>query len=411
VAAWIKSLIRCGWILVALTCGCKGEAWSSEGPAKQPTEATVTASVAGRPPALTQKALSAMPSASPILSTNTPEATIAPRPSATLAWLGPDSFPGNIDPLTGLEPTNPQHLDRRPILIKVSNYPASLRPQSGLSYADMVWEYFIGIGMTRYLALFYGEDAPRVGPIRSGRLIDPQIVSLYGGFLGMVGADPYVWSVIASELSGRFMSEKPGTCPPICRDPDGISVFADTAAFTEYARHMGLDDQRPDLAGMRFDGVIPGGGQEATKIWILVAYLDQVGWDYDFNRGVYLRSQEVEQSDGSILLEPMVDRLNGEQLAFENVVILFTSHEIIKPSLIEINLRDSDGSRALIFRDGQVYEATFSAVSPVTPLRFFDSQGEPFPFKPGATWFHIVGPGSEFIQLDQGYWKITFHTY
>ena len=123
----------------------------------------------------------------------------------------------------------------------------------------MVWEYFIGTGMTRYLALFYGQNTPRVGPIRSGRLIDAQIVAHYGGFLGMVGADPHVWSVIASQLSGRFLSEKPGTCPAICRDEDGISVFADTAAFTDYVRQKGLDDQRPDLAGMRFDGVIPTG--------------------------------------------------------------------------------------------------------------------------------------------------------
>lgn len=407
----IKSLMGWGWVLIALTCACAGQALTSEAPAEWPTGTTVVASLTGLATTPTQRIPFASPTISPLPTTDTPQPTTTPKPSATPAQLGPDSFPENVNPLTGLEPDNPHRLARRPILIKVSNYPATLRPHSGLSSADMVWEYFIGTGMTRYLALFYGEDAPRVGPIRSGRLIDPQIVSLYGGFLGMVGADPFVWSVIASELPGRFLSEKPGTCPAICRDPDGISVFADTAAFTEYVRQKGLDDQRPDLAGMRFDRVIPEGGQEANKIWVLVAYLDQVGWDYDPARGAYMRSQEVEQSDGSVLLEPMVDRLTGEQLAFENVVILFTSHNIIKPSLIEINLRDSDGSQALIFRDGQIYRATFSAVSPATPLRFFDLQGEPFPFKPGATWFHIVGLESELTQLDQSYWKITFHSY
>ncbi|HEX9680617.1 MAG TPA: DUF3048 domain-containing protein, partial [Anaerolineales bacterium] len=88
-------------------------------------------------------------------------------PQATAGPVGPDVYPEGINPLTGL-PAEPEALGRVPAAIKISNFPAQGRPHAGLSYADLVYEYFIGVGMTRFLAIFYGEDALLAGPIRSG---------------------------------------------------------------------------------------------------------------------------------------------------------------------------------------------------------------------------------------------------
>lgn len=353
--------------------------------------------------------------AQPLTSTpiqNTPVATSAPtstlEPSPTPSWLGPEDFPEGVNPLTGRQVSDPSLLNRRPVMIKVSNYPAYLRPHSGLSYADMVWEYYIGVGMTRFLALYYGQDAAKVGPVRSGRLIDPQLVLMYGGLLGLVGADTYVWEVIKDVIPGRYVTQRPTTCPALCRESVEHSVFANTPEFSEYVRKIGLDDRRPDLPGMVFDPHIPGGGHRAESLWIYISYYDQVGWEYDVEAGVYLRSQESAQEDGTVQLAPMTDRLTGEQLAFDNVVVLFTSHDEIKPELIDMDLINSDGRRALILRDGRLYEASYRAVSDTAPLRFYDEDGNQFPFKPGSTWFVIMGFESTLEELDQGSWKMRF---
>ena len=329
-------------------------------------------------------------------------------PTPTPSWVGPDSYPEDMNPLTGEEVQEPENLERRPIMIKVSNYPASLRPHSGLSYADIVFSYFIGEGMTRYLALFYGKDTTQVGPVRSGRLIDSQLVNLYGGFLGMVGADRTVWRDITSSLPGRFLTEMPVNCPALCDNGYG-TAFANTEAFTERVRELGLDDQRPDLSGLRFDESWPEGGQEAIRLWLYISYYNQVGWEYQAEDRVYLRSQEKTQPDGTVLLEPMTDRNTGEQLAFDNVVILFAWHNIIQPELIGIELQTVKDGRAILLRDGRMFEITYTAISPNSPLRFFDLDGNLIAFKPGTTWVEIVGLGTTVEELEPGSWKVRFY--
>lgn len=348
------------------------------------------------------------PTATSVRSSETAAPSATPEPSLTPSWVGPDTYPEAVNPITGIMMEDPEKLERRPVMIKVSNYPASMRPHTGLSFADLVFSYYIGEGMTRYLALYHGQDAAQVGPVRSGRLIDSQLVGLYGGFLGMVGADQSVWADIAAALPGRFLTEMPVNCPAICDNGYG-TAFANTEAFTARVRELGLDDQRPDLSGLMFDENVTHVGQEVSKLWLYISYYNQVGWDYQSDTGRYLRSQETTQADGTVLLEPMTDRATGEQLAFDNVVIIFAWHNIIKPELIGIELQSVVDGRAILLRNGLGFEITYTATSPTSPLRFFDSEGNPMAFKPGTTWFEIVGLGTTVEELESGSWKIRFY--
>ncbi len=73
--------------------------------------------------------------------------------------MGPEleDFPPGYNPLTGLPVTNSDNLNLPAVLISITNFPPSARPQAGLSFAPYIFEIFIGEGMTRFLALFYGE--------------------------------------------------------------------------------------------------------------------------------------------------------------------------------------------------------------------------------------------------------------
>lgn len=398
--------LHAGMILVLLLTSCTQAVISPDLSLSTSIPAS-TDSMLGEPPTITAH----LPT-----STSVPIApSVSSPPTATLeptqipSRVGPEDYPEGVNPLTGLRVSDPALLERRPVMVKVSNYPAYLRPHSGLSNADLVWEYYIGVGMTRFLALYYGENAPQVGPVRSGRLIDPQLVQMYGGLLGLVGADQYVWDVIKDAIPERYVTERPPTCPALCRESVEQSVFANTTEFSAYVERIGLDNQRPDLAGMVFDSSPPAGGQKADSLWIYISYYDQVEWDYDEGSGRYLRSQESALEDGTVELVPLTDRVTGEQLAFDNVVVLFTRHDEIKPELIDMDLINSDGRRALILRDGQLYEVSYRAVSNSTPLRFNDDEGNQFPFKPGTTWFVVMGLGSTLDEFDQGSWKMRFY--
>src|SRR5262245_25539804 len=108
----------------------------------------------------------------------TSDATATPDapPEAAAQAFNSSAFPANINPLTGLEVQDLALLERRPLLVKVSNLPRNIRPQSGLSSADHVYEYYTEEGTTRFAAVFYGQDAKMVGPIRSARFFDDQLM-------------------------------------------------------------------------------------------------------------------------------------------------------------------------------------------------------------------------------------------
>ena len=88
------------------------------------------------------------------------DASSAKNPSFPAA-MGPelDQFPVGVNPLTGMPVADPALLDLPAILMSISNFPPSTRPQAGLSFAPQLFEIYIGEGMTRFLTVFYGEKA------------------------------------------------------------------------------------------------------------------------------------------------------------------------------------------------------------------------------------------------------------
>ncbi len=88
-----------------------------------------------------------------------PDALVGPPPPSGPEGGGPDlgDFPAGVNPLTGLPVPDPSDLDLPAVLLSVSNFPVSARPQSGLSFASMVYEIYIGEGSTRFMTVFYGQ--------------------------------------------------------------------------------------------------------------------------------------------------------------------------------------------------------------------------------------------------------------
>jgi hypothetical protein len=182
-------------------------------------------------------------------------------------------------------------------------------------------------------------------------------------------------------------------------------TFSDTAAFSQYAAKQGVSATAPDLSGMLFDSAPPTGGLPATRLDLYYSYYNQLAWDYDSAARAYRRSQD----NADAVLAPMPDRLTGETLAFENVVVLFADHVFESPTIIEINLWSQTDGRALALRDGQARWVRWASPSTDTPLQLTLETGEPYPFRPGATWWEIVGQPSTAEQAGTGEWKVRFY--
>ncbi len=395
-------LIVAGFVLLLIISCALGEYWggwfgllaaASPLPTETPTP-TVTASSTITP-----------------TPTNTPTATATPTPTPIV--LGPSGFPPDINPLTGLQVERQEILQRPPVMVKVSNFPRDGRPHAGLSAADIVFDYYIGQGSNRFLALFYGNNAPKVGPVRSARLVDPQLARLYQGVLVFAGAD---WNVVYPSinrlLGDRAINHSPETCPALCsaEQPQTVlSVFADTEKLSELAQsRLTPPEPPPNLDGMAFDSRAPQNGLPVEQITVIFNVQNQAAWKFDPESGKYLRWIEAV-SNNNLSMVPLTDRNSGEQLAFANVVLLFTTHNEYSTTLHEINLwYNQGGRRAVLFRDGQALEGNWKTPATDQPIQFFSSDGDPLRFKPGNTWVVITGVNSRLEQTSPGQWELRF---
>lgn len=96
-----------------------------------------------------------VPAGAAVAPTTTPPAPVAP------------DLPADVNPLTGRVAADPSLLELPAVLVSVSNFPGATRPQVGISFASQIYEFWIGVGMTRFLPIFYGEF-PAIRPALIG---------------------------------------------------------------------------------------------------------------------------------------------------------------------------------------------------------------------------------------------------
>jgi len=182
-----------------LACAPKETPTPTEVPTNTPRDTSTSTPI----PSITQTVVP--PTAT---STDTPEPTVTetaanlnPLEDYPAAGYGPVDFPENINPLTGLPVNDSTILNRRPVAVKISNYPRETRPQWGLSEADHVFEYYHEGGLTRFHAIFYGTDVEEAGPIRSARFADEDLIRAYKSVFAFGSADYRVrWKISLAHL-------------------------------------------------------------------------------------------------------------------------------------------------------------------------------------------------------------------
>lgn len=310
--------------------------------------------------------------------------------------IGPETYPEGINPLTGLPAEDPELLDRRPLLIRISNFPPFVREyQRGLNDAEVVWEYLLAGGVTRFSAVFYEKDLPQVGPIRSGRLPDFELTRMYRSLYAYSGFSQGVTEIL---LNDPLMVERAvggsGPCPPLCRYPqDGLALehtlFGDTLALrTEHALARGADLSPEPVYGMAFDEATPAGGVPLESVLVRYREMD-VRWVWDADAQAWMRFTDGEAHN---------DREQERQVQAVNVVIVEAEHteqpfvrdQYWGPANFEFSVNFIDSGRIFFLRDGRYYEGEWRRETRDDPLTFFDLEGNVLPFHPGNTFFNLV---------------------
>jgi hypothetical protein len=278
-------------------------------------------------------------------------------------------------------------------VVKVSNDPGA-RPQSGLDSADIVFEAW-GAGPTRFATVFQSKDAPEVGPIRSARTQDVDLVGSFNGavFACSGGNARSVAAIRGSDLLVLTESQGPGWFLKKGRHRPH-ATFNDTASLRSNAA--------PDRPGPaeQFKYRAPGGASTGSPSAGFKLHIQQVhaAWDFNPESKLYERSQEGK---------PHV-LADGTRVAFNNVVVLW-----IEYGHSEADARAPDGGtigngNAVVFTDGKMVEAKWARTDRLQPLQLTDAQGAPILLTPGTTWFELANtglgtfPGSDELEVLPG---------
>ncbi|MGE5602506.1 MAG: DUF3048 domain-containing protein [Nitrososphaerales archaeon] len=304
--------------------------------------------------------------------------------------------------MTGLRLADPSVLDRRPLAIKVDNEPEVV-PQSGLNKADIVVEHPKERCMTRFTAIYQSQDAPRIGSIRSARIVDKELPVIFDAILAFSGSvEPVRQMIYKSDIGGQVM-EQARVGGAYFRDPNirvPFNLFANTATLWKVATQRGLNKAPKPTAAWTFSEAAPAGGKSAAKLDIPYPQLYKVltvGWRYDAASGRWLRT---------LAGKPAIDKADGTQISAANVVVLTANTvETLIPeqgtklvrggcqsnASVEIQLWGQGPVK--ILRDGKVYEGKWVRADRHAPFKFVDSQGKDIPLKPGNSWWQIVPSG------------------
>jgi hypothetical protein len=286
--------------------------------------------------------------------------------------------PADRAPLTGLPVEEP--LEQPALLVKVSNSPEA-RPHTGLEEADVVYEELTEGGVTRFIAVFHSRVPPVVGPVRSARPVDVQVMSGFQvpGFAYSGARDEVralladVPAVAVTEGAAGFFRDD-GTYASHAYAPHNLFVRAPEVLEVVTA---GGAQPLGDL-GWAFADEPPGGGvDDGAELRIPMSDAFTTTWTHDPDGGVYRRAQNLVPSF-----------VTGEgEIGAANVVVLAIRHYVGPSGYPETDVLGE--GEALVLRDGRRYPARWSKPTATDPLLLLTEDGEVFPLKPGPTWLHL----------------------
>jgi Protein of unknown function (DUF3048) N-terminal domain/Protein of unknown function (DUF3048) C-terminal domain len=302
----------------------------------------------------------------------TPSATPAPTPSK-----GPLLDPFTGEPVKALGPV---------LAVKIDNI-IYARPQTGLQSADIIYVIPVEGGLTRFMAVYSSHFPPVVGPVRSARQSDLDLLRQFGRpAFAWSGATPHlvpfierapVVDLYALTVGGYFRSASRAA---------PYNLYADTRQLLAQAKGA---SKAQDI-GFRF-GAPPADGTPAASYSVKYPAAS-----YTF-RWSAKHKRWLAWIDGA-----PAATTEGGQLGGSTVIVQYT--QIATSRFEEYGGRPpyakSIGSgKAVVLRDGRAYTVRWSRPDEGTGTTYTLPNGQRMLFAPGQTWV-VLAPDSHASYLN-----------
>ncbi len=302
-------------------------------------------------------------------------------------------------------------MQHEPLGVMIENH-QDARPQSGLSYADIVYEAVAEGGITRFLGVFYCQDASEIGPIRSARVYFLDELSEYGSYplyahVGGANADGPADALGTLDKIGwtgyNDLNQFSIGFPTFWRDYDRLghtvatehTMYSTTGKLWAVAKTRGITntvkggnswDSNFNTYLFQNDAAIadrPAAQSIHVEFWSGdPAYYDD--WTYDSKNNVYKRN------NGGIA---HIDKDTNQQLTTKNLVYLSMQQTHANDGYednVHLLYNNRGTGKAVIFMNGKRIAGTWKKDSRTSRTLVYDSIGNPIKFVQGKIWFSIL---------------------
>ena len=294
------------------------------------------------------------------------------------------TIPPILAPLTGLTVDAP--ITRPALVVKIDNHPKA-RPQWGLNQADIVFEENVEM-LTRFAAVFHTTDSDPVGPIRSGRRQDVDLLESFNAPLfAWSGGNAEVTKLIrastmvdlshsAANDAGGYRRESSRSAPH--------NLIADTSKLWTLAPE-GAAPPPAQFAYRAADEAIPATARETAGIKLSMDGV-RVLWEWSSEFSRFLRSQDDK---------PHVD-VDDVRINAANVVVLYVQYSKSGYSPVAKTIGSGE---AWVFTAGKLFQGTWERDEAGKPFTLKDTAGNEIKLTPGNTWVQLprIGKGVSYL--------------
>ena len=274
------------------------------------------------------------------------------------------------------------------LAVKIDDTPLA-HPQIGIAAADVVYIEQVEGGLTRIAAIFSGNYPEQIGPVRSARISDLDILAQYGrvAFAYSGAQTKFIPKIKAANLVDLGAEHEPASI--YSRDltrSEPTNMILNGPALLAKARDENIDQVKS--VGWKFGAAGKGG------VEVLSAKVKWPASNYTFKWSASQKRWLVNYLD-----QPDLDA-NGLQLGEKSVLIqlvqISDSEYHDKVGGITPFSNTIGVGFGYLLRDGQAFKITWKRESPEAGTSFTLEDGSEAKFAPGQIWIALTDKAPSF---------------
>lgn len=281
-------------------------------------------------------------------------------------------------PFTGIK-TNENPQNKTPYIVVVENSKAS-RPQSGLSFADIVYETSAEGGIPRFIAIYHSNTANKIGPVRSIRPYFLTISKEYALPIAHCGGSKEALNEVKKDSSIMSINEMTNGKYYYRDDkrkaPHNLYTSSETILQAIKDKNYNLEAK----SSLKFDNEFFNNNDLKEALNITIKPNNVYETSYTFKNGSYTKSMDGEVAK---------DAITNSDLTFTNIVVQKTDITL-QTDNSHLNIDLVSSGEGYVFSKGKVIEIKWSKDSEYGNTKLYDLDGNPISLSEGNTIWNIV---------------------